>query len=107
MLPRLIGAKKAKELLFTCDRLSAREAERLGIVNKVVPPEKLAEAAQEMAEKILKNIPEAVSLMKYLINEGLKMDLKDGLNLEAAQHGGPINPRGEGRSRIAALLKNK
>ena len=107
MLPRLVGVKKAKELLFTCAQISAQEAERLGMVNKVVPHEKLEEAAREMAEKILRNIPEAIRLMKGLINEGMKKDLESGLKLEAAQHKGPINPRGEGRSRIAALLKKK
>ena len=106
-LPRLIGSKRAKELLFTCEQISAREAERLGIVNKVVPPEKLDDAAMEMANKILKNIPETVSTLKYLINQGMKMDLEEGLNLEAQQHQGPIIPKGEGRSRIEALIIKK
>jgi len=107
MLPRLVGTKKAKELLFTCEPISAHEAERLGIVNKVVPPEKLDDAAREMAEKILRNIPEAVRVMKRLINEGMKKDLETGLKLEAKEHTGPINPRGDGRNRMAALLKKK
>lgn len=107
ILPRFVGMKKAKELLFTCEPISAREAERLGIVNKVVPPEELEKAAWEMAEKILKNIPEAIRLMKYLVNEGMKKDLATGLQLEAAQHTGPITPRGDGRNRMAALLKRK
>lgn len=107
MLPRLIGTKKAKELLFTCDPISAHEAQRLGIVNKVVPPEKLDEAAQEMAEKILLNIPEAIRVMKRLINEGMKKDLETGMKLEAQQHTGPINPRGDGKNRMAALMKKK
>jgi len=107
MLPRLIGSKKAKELLFTCDPLSAHEAERLGIVNKVVAPEKLDEAAREMADKILRNIPEAVRTMKRLINEGMKKDFETGLALEAQQHTGPIHPRGDGKNRMAALRQKK
>ena len=107
ILPRLVGVKKAKEILFTCEPLSAREAERLGIVNKVVPPEELDQVAWETAEKILRNIPEAVRIMKNLINEGMKKDLETGLKLEAAQHTGPITPRGDGRNRMAALLKRK
>lgn len=106
-LPRLIGPKKAKEILFTCEQITAREAERLGLVNKVVPDDKLEEAALEMAGKILKNIPDAISTMKYLINEGMKTDLQGGLNLEAQYHKGPIIPTGEGRSRIKSLLKRK
>jgi len=104
-LPRYIGPRRAKELLFACEQISAREAERLGIVNKVVPPEQLEQAAMEMAEKILKNIPEAVSQIKSLINRGMKTDLETGLRLEAEHHKGPIKPTDEGRRRILSLLK--
>jgi len=107
ILPRLVGMKRAKEILFTCEPLSAHEAQRLGIVNKVVPLEKLDEAAWEMAEKIRRNIPEALRIMKRLINEGMSKDLESGLQLEAREHTGPINPRGEGRARMTALLKKK
>jgi enoyl-CoA hydratase/carnithine racemase len=106
-LPRQIGAKKAKELLFTCDTISAVEAEQLGIVNKVVPPEKLEEAAMEMAGKILKNVPEALRTIKSLVNNGMKTDLETGLKMEAETHKGPISPTAEGRERIAAYLKKK
>lgn len=104
-LPRQIGAKKAKELMFTCDMISASEAERIGIVNKVVPAEKLEEATMEMAEKILKNIPETVSRIKSLVNQGMNTDLETGLKMEAAFHKGPLSPTSEGRRRMAALLE--
>ena len=106
-LPRLIGPRKAKELLFTCERISAREAERLGIVNKVVPRERLDEEAKEMAKKILKNIPETVSRMKRLINRGMETSLESGLRMEAECHSGAISPTPEGRRRIEALLKRE
>ena len=106
-LPRLIGPKKAKELMFLCDTISAQEAKGIGIVNRVVAPEKLDEAATEMAEKILKNIPETVRAVKSLINQGMNTDLETGLKVEAALHKGPLSPTGEGRNRIAALLKKK
>ncbi len=106
-LPRQIGAKRAKELIFTSGTLTASEAERWGIVNKVVPPEKLEEAAVEMAGKILKNIPETVRTFKRLINDGLKTDLESGLKMEAETHHGPITPTGEGRKRMEALLGKK
>jgi len=94
-------------LLFTCDTISAHEAERIGIVNKVVPPEKLEDTAMEMAEKILKNVPETVRAIKSLINKGMKTDLETGLNMEAEMHKGPITPTEEGRKRIAALLEKR
>ncbi|MFH1652067.1 MAG: enoyl-CoA hydratase/isomerase family protein [Chloroflexota bacterium] len=104
-LPRQVGAKKAKEIIFTCPTLSAQEAERIGIVNQVVPPEKLAEAAWEMAGKIAQNIPETVRIIKSLINRGMATDLETGLKLEAESHPGVLTPMGEGRQRIEALLK--
>jgi len=52
VLPAVVGRHKANELLFTCDQISAEEACRIGLVNKVVPQEELMSAAVEMAEKI-------------------------------------------------------
>jgi len=52
LLPAVVGRHKANELLFTCDQISAEEACRIGLVNKVVPQEDLTSAAVEMAEKI-------------------------------------------------------
>ncbi len=106
-LPRQIGAKKAKELMFTGDRISASEAERIGIVNKVVPREKLEDAAREMAEKILKNVPEAIRTLKSLVDKGMMTDLASGLKMEAAIHKGPISQVGDGRKRIVAFLEKK
>lgn len=106
-LPRQIGVKKAKELMFTCTTISASEAERIGIVNKVVPAEELEEAALEMARKILDNSPEAIKNIKRLINSSMKTDLETGLKMEAAMHKGPITPTEEGRKRMTALVQKK
>jgi len=105
-LPKLIGVRKAKELLFTCKRLSAEEAEQLGIVNRVVPHDKLLEEARDMAKQILENIPETISITKKLINQSMNLDLDTGLDLEAGYHeGGTIAPSPEGRKRIEGFLK--
>lgn len=83
LLPRLVGIRKAKELLFTGDRISAAEAERLGLVNKVVPADKLEEAITEMVEKVTKNkSPLALRRMKYLVNKGMQVDLHSGWEIE-------------------------
>jgi len=82
-LPRAIGAMKAKELAFTADMLSAQEAERIGLINKVVPAEKLEEATKELAEKMLSNSRGSIAAYKYLIDQGMKSDLATGLKLEA------------------------
>ena len=68
MLPRLIGEKKAREMAFLCYRYSAEEAERMGLCNKVVPLEKLMEAAEEWANRILDMSPQSIKLTRTSMN---------------------------------------
>ena len=82
-LPRTVGILKAKELSFTADMITAREAERIGLINMAVPADKLEEVVRELAEKIIANSPEAVAAYKYLYNRGMKATLEEGLELEA------------------------
>lgn len=81
-LSRLVGWKKAMELCLTAERISAKEAERLGLVNKVVPPDKLEEEVEKLAELIKSKSPYAVGFIKQAVNRGYKMGLKDGLQYE-------------------------
>ena len=82
-LPRIVGPRKAKELLLTGDWLSAAEAEKIGLVNKVVPAGKLDEAVNEMVDKVTKNIsPLAAKAIKNLVNKGMQVDLHSALELE-------------------------
>jgi enoyl-CoA hydratase len=81
-LPRLIGIRKAKELLFTGDMISAQEAERLCLVNKVVPADALLSAAEEMAAKIAKKSPVATESLKKLVYDGIQINLDTALELE-------------------------
>jgi enoyl-CoA hydratase/carnithine racemase len=87
-LPRLIGAQKAKELFFTGDILSATEAERIGIVNRVVADDMLVEEVSAMTAKILANSPETIRIEKSLVNRGLRMTWEDGLALELRESHG-------------------
>ena len=84
-LPRLIGAMKAKEIVFTCDMLTAGEAQQIGLVNKVVPPDKLEEAVQELTDKLLANSRASIRIQKYLINRGLKLDYASALKMAEAE----------------------
>jgi enoyl-CoA hydratase len=69
VMPWLVGVRKAKELLFTGeDRIDAREALRIGMVNRVVPAAELDDATLKLAEEIAKNDPFAVSMQKRAIN---------------------------------------
>jgi enoyl-CoA hydratase len=81
-LPRLIGVTKAKEMLFTGDTINAQEAYRIGLVNKVVPREKLMEEAMTLAKKLAAKPRAAMGLIKRCIDNGLNMDLPSGLTLE-------------------------
>lgn len=72
-LSRLVGKGRAKELLFTGDLIDAREAWRIGLVNRVVPQEELIQAAKEMAGKITGKGLLAVRFCKEAVNNGLEM----------------------------------
>ncbi len=82
LLPRHIGVKKAMELIMTGDMIDAREAERLGIVNKVVPPDKLKEAVKELADKLKSKSPVALKIAKAAVNKSLETLLSAGLAYE-------------------------
>jgi enoyl-CoA hydratase len=86
-LPRLVGKGRAMELVFTTDMIGAEEARAIGLVNRVVPPGSLLEEAKKMAKKILAKGPVAIAMAKRAVNEGLEMDLKEGLKLEAKLFG--------------------
>ena len=86
-LPRLIGKGRAKELIFTCDRIDAQEAYRIGLANKVVPKEELMAACETMARKILSKGSYAVTLAKACVESGMDMDIENGLRMEATTFG--------------------
>ncbi|WP_353095519.1 enoyl-CoA hydratase-related protein [Tissierella praeacuta] len=81
-LPRLIGAGKAKELIFTGRQIKADEAFAIGLVNKVVENENLIDEAITMMNEILTMAPMAVGCTKVAINKGLDLDLNNALELE-------------------------
>ena len=67
-LNRLVGPMRAKEMIMTCENVTAEQALAMGLVNKVVPPEKLMETAQEMIGKIASKPSLATRLTKKLVN---------------------------------------
>ena len=81
-LPRVVGKYIAKELLFTGDWISAAEAYRIGIVNKVVPQDKLIDESLALATKISKKAPLAIGAAKACVNFGSEMPLDDGMEYQ-------------------------
>lgn len=81
-LPRAIGMARALEMLLANRRLSSEEAHAMGLVNQVVPKNKLLETAEEMAKKIASFDPMAVRSAKQAVLRGLDLSLSEGLELE-------------------------
>ncbi|MEW6440526.1 MAG: enoyl-CoA hydratase-related protein [bacterium] len=82
-LPRLIGAGRAKELLYTGEAVDAQEAYRIGLVNKVVPADRLMEETRSLAGKLADYPPLSVKFMKRAVNTGMQLDLASALDYEA------------------------
>jgi len=83
-LPKLVGSAKACELVFTGSMISASEAGRIGLVNRVVPPDDLMPQVMELAAKIAKNPPGVLRLAKESIYRSLSSDLETAFARESA-----------------------
>ena len=83
LLPRLIGLAKAKELVFFGDDLTADDALRIGLVNKVVPAGELQSAAKQWAERLAGGPTFAIGMSKRLLNRSLDCDIETALDEEA------------------------
>ena len=86
-LPRLVGRGRALELLLTGERIDAAEAYRIGLVNRVVPKEKLMAEAEGLLRKMLQNGPLSLRYTLQAVAAGLEMPLQEAQNLEATLFG--------------------
>jgi 2-(1,2-epoxy-1,2-dihydrophenyl)acetyl-CoA isomerase len=84
LLPRLVGMHKAKELALFGEIISAREAERIGLVNRVVPDAELDTFVTDWAERLASGAPLALQLSKKLLSNAFSVGLAEALDAEAA-----------------------
>lgn len=82
-LPRLVGGKRAKELIFTGEIIDAQEALRIGLINTVVPHDQLMPTVKKLCEQIKAKSPVALRAAKEVVEEGYDLDLIKGLAIEA------------------------
>lgn len=105
-LPRLVGAGWAAELVFTGDSIDAATAERIGLVNRVVPHDRLMDEARALASKVLAKGPAAIALAKACLRAAQEMPLAAGLAFETSAFGlvGTTQDKEEG---IRAFLEKR
>ena len=106
-LPRLVGTIKAKELLLTGDTIDAQEALRIGLVNKVVEPEKLMEETERLAQKIATKSGIQTQFIKTLVNTGINIDLPSACALEISSFSSGFSTEDQKEGMAAFLEKRK
>ncbi len=105
-LPRLVGKGVALQLILTAEPIDAREAHRIGLVNKVVPGDQLLAEAEKMVRGILAMGPLAVRLALEAVDQGLEMTLEEGLLLEA-NHFGLLASTNDMKEGLTAFLEKR
>ncbi|HLO75973.1 MAG TPA: crotonase/enoyl-CoA hydratase family protein [Magnetospirillum sp.] len=105
-LPRLVGRKRGLEMLLTGDPISAKRAEEIGLVNRVVPHAELLDAAKALARRIMEKSPLAVAATLGAVCRGLNVPIDEGLAIEAT-HFGLCVPTEDIREGIAAFLEKR
>jgi len=105
LLPRLVGLGRAMEILATGDFVEAREAERIGLVNRVYPDAELLTKSLEIAQRIADNPPLSVQAIKRITLAGLGTDFEDALELAASNL--PIVRTSEDHKEALAAFKEK
>lgn len=82
ILPRLIGLHRAKELVFLADIIDAAEADRIGLVNRVVPHDELMATTRDLARRLAALPPVQLSVSKRLLNQSLSVSMSEALEFE-------------------------
>ena len=106
LLPRLVGLHKAKELALLGEIIDAQAAERVGIVNRVVPADELRSEAAEMAGRLAALPPMALSVTKQLLNQSSGMSMAQALDTEVLSQTLLIRSR-DAQEAVTAFLEKR
>ncbi len=106
LLPMLVGIHKAKELIFTGERIDAQEALRIGLVNRVVPKEQFMPTAMELAQRLAEGPPLALAMSKKLIHEGFRK-IFDEMILKEVQYQAKLYASEDHREAAFAFLEKR
>lgn len=106
LLPRLVGLQRAKEIILMGKMVSAKEAEQIGMVNKVVPEEKLMPTVKEYAEKLADLPSRALGAAKKTINRAMMTSLREAMDYEMTLQALCMQTEAH-RERIKAFLEKK
>src|SRR6266404_5426176 len=107
LLPRVVGLSKATELLMTGDFISAQEAERIGLYNRVVPRDQLEAATHEFAEKLARGPALGLTKTKEMLNREMHMGFESGLEAEAVTQALCMQTPDFGEAHVAFLAKRE
>lgn len=106
-LPRLVGLADALFLLMSAEIISADDALRIGLVQKVVEPEMLMAETYKIAHSIISKGPKAVKLIKSVTRAGMMMDFEKGCELESEKFGSLFGRNSEGEIGMWAFLNKQ
>ena len=105
VLPRLVGLHKAKELVLFADIIGAKEAQEIGIVNRVVPAGELDAFVEDWARRLAAGPPISLSMSKRLLNVSMEMSLAHALEAEAQAQNVNFSSKDTAEAMIAFVQK--
>ncbi|XP_023023106.2 LOW QUALITY PROTEIN: probable enoyl-CoA hydratase, mitochondrial [Leptinotarsa decemlineata] len=106
-LTRSVGKSKAMEIVLTGNQVNAQEAEKMGLVSKVFPVDKLLEETVKLAEKIASNSQITNAIAKECVNEALETTLREGLHFEKRMFHGTFATKDQKEGMAAFIEKRK
>lgn len=102
LLPRLLGLRRAKEMMFLCEPITAARALEIGLVNRVVPASQLHDATDTLCRDLLRRSPQSLKLLKHSLHRGFAEEIRKDLSLLEGIYGTPELKEG-----MAAFLERR